>query len=333
MGSLSMARCHSMPRSSARVHLLLLTGLAVANGCKTDYDEAGFRKAIERAYGEAHPGWTIFRKKGDLTWFHRGDQVDELDVGALFAEYRSSGLSGTDFVTEWREAAVERDKARRRTLEEAEEDVIPILKSAKWVEYQDLGAIGPRRRLPEIRPWRQELTPGVYVVLGVPEEKLGFRFVSIAEVERTGRDGSAWLEQATSNLVRRVHAEALRPAGEEGSDAAGAPSRAYEGVGVEVKGRLKAFDLVNVDGISGMILDRGFRKAMLDKFGLDELGAAVPIRNVLIVFDPNDFVAVKPARNRAHQLYDTQNHPGFRGLLRFDEDGIGVLEPGDPPKR
>jgi hypothetical protein len=72
---------------------------------------------------------------------------------------------------------------------------------------------------------------------------------------------------------------------------------------------------------------------MLAQFNLTELGAAVPIRNVLVVFDPTSFVTTKPIRARTHQLYDTQNHPGFRGLLRFDENGVGVLEPGSPKKK
>lgn len=299
--------------------LYLALGLFLA-ACKTDYDEVGFRKAIERAYAEAHPGWTIFKRKGPSTWFHRGDQLDELAVSDLFAEYRASGVSGTDFISDWVKEERAKDNARRRTLKEAVDEVIPILKSEKWVQYQDLGAIGPKRRLPEIRPWRVLLTQGVYIVLGVPEEKLGYRFASIAEVEGSSLDAEAWVKKATENLVRRVRAEALEKDG------------SYDGVSVEVRGTLKAFDLANVDGVSALILDPSFRKEMLEKFGRDELGAAVPIRKVLIIFEPDDFIAVKPARNRAHQLYDTQNHPGFRGLLKFDEAGIGILEPGDPPQ-
>lgn len=296
----------------------LVAGLV---SCRTDYDEAGFRRAIEEAYADAHPGWSILRKKGSSTWFHRGDQVDELEVDALWEAYRASGQSGTAFVQAWIDEARAEDAARRRTLDEASALVIPIIKSAKWVQYQDLGAIGPKRKLPEIRPWRHEVTGGVFVVLGVPEDKLGYRFASIAEVDRSPDDAEAWLERAIANLGRRVRNEAR-----DADDA-------WEGVDIEVKGALKAFDLKNVDGISAMVLDRAFREAMLEKFARDELGAAVPIRNVLIVFDPDDFVAVKPARNRAHQLYDTQNHPGFRGLLKFDAAGVGVLEPGDPEPR
>lgn len=304
-----------------RVPLTTLGLILALAACKQDYDEPGFRRVIEAAYAEAHPGWTVYRKKDGSTWFRRGDQLDELQVGMLFEDYRQSGQSGTDFVQGWTENERAADLARRRTLEQAADDVIPIIKSAKWVQYQDLGAIGPARKLPEIRPWRYELTAGVFVVLGVPEEKLGFRFASMAEVERSKMSGDTWLKRATENLVRRVQGEAVDEAGD------------YRGVDVEVKDKLQVFDLANVDGVSALVLDRDFRKAMLTKFELDELGAAAPIRNVLLIFDPNEFIAVKPVRVRAHKLYDTQNHPGFRGLLKFDEEGIGILEPGDPQIR
>lgn len=319
MGSLTVAAWPEMGVWS-RISVFIV-GWALALGlgaCRTDYDEGGFRKAIEEAYADAHPGWTILRKKGSSTWFHRGDQVDELDVATLWVTYKASGQSGGDFVDGWMATAQAEDAARRKTLDEAKALVIPIIKSAKWVQYQDLGAIGPKRKLPEIRPWRQEITGGVFVVLGIPEEKLGYRIASIAEVERSADGAEVWLARAIANLGKKTR--------DEGRDEDGA----WRGVDIEIKGNLKAFDLANVDGISGMLLDESFRSAMLEKFARDELGAAAPIRNVLIIFDPDDFVAVKPARNRAHQLYDTQNHPGFRGLLKFDAAGIGVLEPGDP---
>ena len=99
------------------------------------------RRVLERSYREAHPGWTVHRRQEGRTWFVRGDQLDELDVPALFAEYQASGQSGTDWVAAWLEAAKAEDASRHRTLEEAQDEVIPLLKSAKWIEIQDLGAI------------------------------------------------------------------------------------------------------------------------------------------------------------------------------------------------
>ena len=299
---------------------MAVAALLALAACSSDYDADRFRKAVEQAYAEAHPGWTILRKKAGTTYFHRGDQIDALDVDALFAEYEASGQSGSAFVRAWTERSRAAYEALRRTLDEAREDVLPLLKSAKWIRYQDLGAIGPARRLPELRPFRHEVTEGLFVVLGIPEDRLGIRVASMAEVERSGEAGEVWVERATRNLAAAVEDEVLDEDG------------AYRGVGVDVKGRLKAFDLVNARGVSGLLLDPAFRAAMLDRFAMEELGAAVPIRDVLIVFDPDDFVAVKPARNRAHQLYDTQNHPGFRGLLKFDAERIGVLEPPRPER-
>ena len=293
----------------------MLTWVAGAS-CQSEYDEPRFREAIETAYREAHPGWAILRRDAGATWFHRGDQVDELRVSDLFSAYRASHQSGAEFVRAWKAEAASAYASLRRRLGEAEDLVIPIIKSEKWVQYQDLGAIGPQRKRAELRPWRTEIAPGVFAVLGVPEDKLGFRFASMAEVDGSDRSGTEWLRRATQNLVQTAQ------------DRAYSPNEGYLGVDIEVKQKLMAFDLENVDGISGLVLDRGFREAMLEKFGRSELGAAVPIRNVLIVFRPDDFVAVKPARNRARQLYDTQNHPGFRGLRSFDAEGLGVLEPG-----
>ncbi len=296
-----------------------LVVLAGAVGCPSEYDEPAFRRALESAYSKANPGWVMFRREGPVTWYSRADQVDQLDVGAAFEAYRASGQSGSAFVEAWLADAQAKDAARRRTLEQSEETVIPLLKGEKWVQYQDLGAIGPPRRLPEIRPWRRPVAAGLFAVLGVPEEGLGLRFASLAEVERAEGGEDRWLDRSIENLARIVKANALD---EDGN---------YRGVAIELKDRLVAFDLENVDGISGMLLDRGFRVAMLRKFGRDSLGAAAPLRNVLIVFDLEEPMGRKPVRGRTHHLYDTQNHPAFRGLLEFDEFGLSVLEPGDLP--
>ncbi len=279
--------------------------------CEDALDERSFRKKAEETYAEAHAGWTIYRKDKNTTTFSRGDQIDVLNVTNLYAEYRSSGKGGSTFLEAWGQQQAAESAARRRTLEQAKDSLVPILKSGTWIRVQDLGAIGPARIREKIRPWRKEVAPELYVILGVPEEKLGYRFASMEEVTTSPQNAEVWLEQAIKNLVARL----------------GEPQ------GSEVKseaGRLLALDLDNIDGISAAILDRGYRKKLLDKFELSEVGAAVPIRNVLILFDPTDFVAVKPVRARTHQLYDTQNHPGFRGLLKFDLERIGVMEAGHP---
>lgn len=291
--------------------LLLVFGLFA---CEGELDQRRFRQRAEKAYMEVHPGWTIIKREPDQTIFVRGDQVDRLDVLALFADYKKKKQDASDFFDAWMAKQQELADARRRTLQQAKEDVIPIIKSGSWIAVQDLGAIGPARIRDQIRPWRKKIADDVYVVLGVPEEKLGYRFASIEEVTTSKEGEQKWLTHATENVVQSVDTS----------------TGAVEMRGND--GRLLAVDFQNVDGISAHLLDPKFRMAMLSKFELKELGAAVPIRNVLIVFDPTSFVTVKPIRARTHKLYDTQNHPGFRGLLRFDRNGISVLEPADPKK-
>src|SRR5688572_18475201 len=103
-----------------------------------------FRRDAEKAYIEAHPGWGIVRREGNVTTFVRGDQVDTLDVGKLFDEYQASKKSGSSFFADWIKHAEEESKARRRTLEQAKGTVLPIIKSGSWIRVQDLGAIGPK---------------------------------------------------------------------------------------------------------------------------------------------------------------------------------------------
>lgn len=292
---------------------LVLLALVAFVGCEGKLDKERFRRRAEKAYVEVNPGWTIVKREIRDTVFVRGDQVDRLDVLKMFAEYEASGKKGSEYFETWMEARRAEAEARRKTLEQAKDDVIPIIKSGKWIAVQDLGAIGPKRVRDKIRPWRKEIATDVYMVLGIPEEKLGYRFASIEEVTASKTKPEAWVDKSVVNLNQLV------------GTATGAEMRTEE--------KLRVFDLKNVDGISGLVLDPKFRMKMLQDFDLPELGAAVPIRNVLIVFDPADFVTVKPIRARTWQLYDSQNHPGFRGLLRFDKDTISILEPGDGKKK
>lgn len=297
----------------------LISGLALllfVTACETTYDEGTFRKRAEEAYREVHPGWTIVKREADSTILVRGDQLDRLPVAEMFADYKASKKDGGDWFDAWIEVQTAEAAARRRTLDQAKDVVIPIIKSGSWVKVQDLGAIGPARMRDKIRPWRKKIATDLFVVLGVPEEKLGYRLASIEELQSSKTEADAWLEQATENLVRIVGT----------STKGGASLDSGEG-------RLMVLDMPNTDGISGLLLDHDFRKKMLQMFEQPYLGAAIPVRNVLILFDPEGFTATKPVRARAHQLYDTQNHPGFRGLLRFDAEGVSVLEAANPKKK
>ncbi|MBK6683545.1 MAG: hypothetical protein IPG45_03665 [Deltaproteobacteria bacterium] len=289
---------------------LLALGLISIVACSGKLDLRAFRHEAEQTYAEVSPGWTIFRREPTSTIFVRGDQLDRLDIEALFADYQKSGLSGSDFFARWTDEKKAQADARRRTLEQSEQSVVPILKSGAWMRVQDLGAIGPKHLQNKIRPWRQQVAPDLFVVLGVPEEKLGFRFASLEEVSQSKGKEQEWLDRAVANLDRQIGTS----------------------TGTEMKNgeRLTVIDLDNKDGISGLVLSPAFRARMFQKFGLEELGAAVPLRNVLVLFDPTDPVYKKPVRARAHQLYDSQNHPAFRGLLKLDKSGVSILEPAKP---
>ena len=126
-----------------RTILFLYFACGVLAGCERELDPESFKREAERAYIEAHPGWGIVRREGASTTFVRGDQVDVLDVGKLFDEYKASKKSGSAFFEEWTKKAEEEAKARRHTLEQARSDVIPIIKSGSWIRVQDLGAIDP----------------------------------------------------------------------------------------------------------------------------------------------------------------------------------------------
>ncbi len=303
-------------RQIGLLSIVSLIGALGLVGCEGKLDEKRFRRRAEKSYMKVHPGWTIRDRKPMETLFVRGDQLDLLPVAALFSAYTKSGQSGSDFFEAWEAKQEAMAKARRRTLEQAKSDLLPIVKGASWINVQDLGAIGPKRIQDKIRPWRKKLAKDVYVVLGVPEEKLGYRIASIEEVKTSKEGAEVWLKRAIANLEKKLKVDEIT------------------GVKMERKdGRLMAIDMANEDGVSGLVLSDRFRARMIREFGLESLGAAAPIRKVLIIFDPADFVTIKPIRHRTHQLYDTQNHPGFRGLLRLEKSGLSVLEPANPKKK
>lgn len=293
-----------------RVSLALVLALGLAS-CARELDRDAFKREAERAYIDTHPGWSIVRRDAQVTTFVRGDQVDQLDVGVLFEAYKKSGQGASDWFDTWKRDAEAEARARRKTLAQSKDTVVPVLKSGSWIRVQDLGAIGPKHLQDKIRPWRKELATDLVVLLGVPEEGLGHRFASMEEVKESPDKEELWLERAIENLRRRVGTS----------------------TGTETRGsddRLLTYDLAGTESISALVLDKRFRAEMLERFGKEELGAAAPIRDALYIFDPAEFVAVRPVRARAHQLYDTQNHPAFRGLLRFDRNGLSVLEAASP---
>jgi len=286
--------------------ILLLLG-----GCTSELDERSFRREAERSYAEVHPGFTIFKREDDATLFVRGDQIDRLDIDGLWAEYEAAGKP-SDFLDAWEEEARAEAEARRRTLAQARTELAPVIKSQNWINAQDLGAIGPERIRKQIRPWRKEIAEGVYVVLGVPEEKLGLRYASIGEVESSTVAAEAWLGQALANLGDGLELATKGP---------------------EVRnpdGEILAADLPNEAHVASFILVPSFRRALLKRFAKPAVGVAVPLRNVLVAFDLEAPTARKPVRARAHELYDTQNHPAFRGLLELDAEGVSVLEKPRP---
>ena len=276
-------------------------------------DEEAFRRAAEAAYAEVHPGFTIFRREEAVTVYVRGDQLDRLELDALWTQYQEEGRPG-DFLQGWKERARAELEARRIPLAEAESVIVPVIKSGSWIRAQDYGAIGSERIRRQIRPWRSEIAEEVFVVLGIPEEKLGYRYASIFEIESSTVSEEVWMKRARSNVLP------LLPLVNEGPQVE-APD-----------GSLLAVDLPNEPLVSSLVLLEPFRRALVDRFGKEPVGVAVPIRNVLIAFDPDTFTARKPVRARAHKLYDTQNHPAFRGLLRVYRDRFEVLEPGRTPK-
>ncbi|NJK88152.1 MAG: hypothetical protein HC923_01335 [Myxococcales bacterium] len=290
--------------------VILLSSLAAA--CSSEMDERSFRRNLEEAYAEVHPGFTIFRREPGVTLFVRGDQLDRLEVESLWKEYLGADKP-RDFLERYREEAEAEVRALRRTLARAKRTVIPLLKGEGWIRIQDLAAIGPERIQKDIRPWRKAVTDGLFVVLGIPEGRLGLRQASIREVETsTVMDAESWMQVALQNLTRQID---------------------LGDGGVEVRnddGELLALDLPNEDGISAMVLSETFRRDLLTRFNQPEVGVAVPIRNVLIAFDHEAFTTRKPVRARAHELYDTQNHPAFRGLLAVSIEGLRVLEDGKP---
>lgn len=298
-----------MTRNAALAIAILLVA------CEQPLTPDGFQRRAERTYSDVNAGFGVGRRDGLKSYMARGDQVYILETKPLYDQYKDSKKSASDWFEDWREKLEAEAKARRKTLDSAKDEVIPILKSGTWIRVQDLGAIGPRNVQDQIRPWRKPIADDVFVLLGVPEELLGYRYVSLHEVETSKTAADEWLNKAIANLSKMV------------STATGS---------VELKrddGRLMVLDMPNKDGISGLILDKEFRRKMLSQFNADSLGASVPNRDVLIIFDAEDFVTVKPIRARTHQLYDERNHPGFRGLLRFDADKISVMEPGRPPQQ
>ena len=211
-----------------------------ALGCETKHDEKSFRKAAEEAYREVNAGWMIEKRTPAETIFVRGDQLDRLPVADLFKAYQDSKQSGGDFFDAWKAEQTKLIEARRRTVEQAKDEIIPILKSGSWVKVQDLGAIGPARMRDQIRPWRKEVATDLYVVLGVPEAKLGYRLASVEEITNALHEQSS----ASNEIARRV--EQIAVASEENSAAVrntANSARSLEDVSAHLRASIARFRL------------------------------------------------------------------------------------------
>ena len=296
-----------------RYSILLALTLSIV-ACESELDPKMFQRRAEKIFTEVNPGFGIIKRKGMTTIFVRGDQFFELELASEYVTYESKGKKTSDFLEDFRARLQKEAEARKQTLASAKERLLPFIKSGSWVDAQDLGAIGPARVRDKIRPWRKKIAEDVYVLLGIPEELLGYRYASIQEMNDSKKDAEFWLETGVRNLVQRVKTSTPTPL--ESSD-----------------GKLMVLDYSAVEHVGAFFLDRQTRKDWLSRFNLTELGVSVPNRDVLIVFDPSDFVTVKPIRFRTHQLYDNRNHPGFRGLISIDEDTISMMEPAYPKKK
>ncbi|MBI4821943.1 MAG: hypothetical protein HY791_37140 [Deltaproteobacteria bacterium] len=282
----------------------------VASGCQPPLDANLFQKRAEKIFVDVNPGFGIARREGMKTTFVRGDQVFALDAGPAFAEYQAKKQPASDFFEAWQRRLEDEAKGRKRSLEQAAADIVPIIKSGKWINVQDLGAIGPKSLQDQIRPWRKKVAEDVFVLMGVPEPLLGYRYVSLHEINESKKPDSEWLDRSIANLAARI------------GTSTGAELRADDG-------RLLVIDYAGTEGAAALILDKGFRSRVLAAFNKTEVGAAIPNRDVLVLFDHEDFVAVKPVRARAHQMYQERNHPAFRGLLRISADGLAIFEAAD----
>ncbi len=302
----------SNPRPRPLAATLALALLVV--GCARTLDEKELQRAAEKLFVEVNTGFSVAKREPGKSRLVRGDQVYTLDVAALHDGYLASKQSGGDFLDDYRARLVAEAAARRVTVDKAGARLWPYVKGGVWVRAQDMGAIGPPSVQQQLRPWRQPLAEDVFVVLGVSEALFGTRYLTQAELATSPTSGEKWVEAAVKNLAAAV------------DTATGS---------VELRaadGRLLVLDMPNLDGVSGLVLDRGFREKMLARFGLPSLGASVPNRDVLILFDPDDVSTRRPVRARTHQLHDERNHPGFRGLLRLSREGLAVLEPAHPEK-
>ena len=295
--------------------LYLLCVVAFASvACESELDPKMFQRRAEKIFTEVNPGFGIVKRKQMTTIFVRGDQFYYLELAAEYVQYEAEGRKTSAFLDKFRARLQKEADGRKQTLASAESKILPFIKSGSWVDAQDLGAIGSARVRDKIRPWRKKVAEDVYVLLGIPEELLGYRYASIEEMKESKKDAEVWLETGVRNLVQSVKTSTPTPL--ESSE-----------------GKLMVLDYSAVEHVGAFFLDRQTRKDWLERFDLTELGVSVPNRDVLIIFDPSDFVTVKPIRFRTHQLYDNRNHPGFRGLIRIDEDTISMMEPAYPKKK
>jgi hypothetical protein len=304
-----MARVRFFVR--ALLFAFAVTGICA---CESELDQQMFQRRAEKIFTEVNPGFGIIKRRKTSTVFVRGDQFYELQIASAYMEYEAGGKKTSAFLDSFRNQLAEEASKRKQTLDSASKELIPFIKSGSWINAQDLGAIGPKKIRRKVRPWRKKIAEDVYVLIGIPEELLGYRYASMEEVEESKTEAKVWLQQSITNLVKDVGtstATILRSS----------------------TGNLMVLDFSAVDNVAALILDPASRLKWLKRFDLTELGVSIANRDVLIVFDPADFVTIKPIRARTYELYDNRNHPGFRGLLRIDRDTISMMEPAYPKKK
>ena len=208
----------------------------------------------------------------------------------------------------------------RQTLRAGAGRVVPLLKPQAVIAAIDLGAIGPKRVVAMRRPWRKEVVPGLYAVLAVREPGQPDRLWTEHQIASSTVPPEAWLTRAVSNLERRLGATPRR----ELRDAEGRLSVVELGAAGD---RAATSSAAAAENTSALLLSERLRTHWLDRFGVEELGVAVPSRDAVVLFRADDALARKPVRARVRVPDSPKALPVFRGLLSITRNGLGILEP------
>lgn len=291
--------------------LLFVLGVGLlAAACTKTIRKEDLRGHLERALVEARPGFSILQKKKSKTLFTRQDQVLTIDYDAVLAEFEAAKLSPEAFLKEYATHQAKVGTESRVSLDDAAEQVVPILRPKAWVESQQMRAVGHAQRTDAFLVWSQPVVGDVHVVLGILEPTLGMRMATATEVKAASNDGAAQVKAGVKKMAARLR----------------------EVKGTEGRGMKKELVLLQFEGIEGIgsaLLSAEGRAYLLDRFAADTLGAAVPTRDRLIVYSKDGFATEKPVRAQVHFLYDTEKFAGFRGLFTFTREGLEVSDKGE----